>query len=416
MDLGAGVISNSWGPAGEDPQFEGAVSANPELSTVVTEAFDYAETDGRGGLGTVILFAAGNSNYDVSEDTYVAHPNVVGVAAVDDQGLKSYYSSYGDTVDVAAPSNGGLNGITTVDTSVDAAEDPQYTNYFGGTSSATPFVAGVVGLILSANPAITAAQARQVLTDSATEIDPVWGAWSGGFSPFYGYGLVNAYRAVQMANGTCADAATCFAPSDACTADCDGTACDACRTDNDCAEGWKCQPLPALGAQLCVEAVAEDTCGTDFEYVNGYCLPTRAACSLCGGAELCNGRDDDCDGAVDEELEGCAEAGRCLQDSWGCPDDEACAATICADETCTDTSECGEDEECVHVKTRYGDIDADVGVCIGMMSEDCVWGCQVMASSLVDEELQAYADCMFSLESCDWGSLMTCVQMLPTEF
>lgn len=416
VDLGAGVISNSWGPAGEDPQFEGAVSGNPELSTVVTEAFDYAETDGRGGLGTVILFAAGNSNYDVSEDTYVSHPNVVGVAAVDDQGLKSYYSSYGDTVDVAAPSNGGLNGITTVDTSVDAAEDPQYTNYFGGTSSATPFVAGVVGLILSANPAITAAQARQVLADSATEIDPVWGAWSGGFSPFYGNGLVNAYRAVQMANGTCADAATCFAPSDACTADCDGTACDACRTDNDCADGWKCQPLPALGAQLCVEAAAEDTCGTDFEHVNGYCLPTRAACSLCGGDELCNGRDDNCDGAVDENLEGCAEAGRCLQDGWGCPEGEACAATICADATCTDTSECGEDEECVHVKTRYGDIDADVGVCIGMMSEDCVWGCQVMASSLVDEELQAYANCMLSLESCDWGSLMTCVQMLPTEF
>ena len=418
VDLGTGIISNSWGPAGEDPSVEGSAPDSPAISSAMSEAFTYAETTGRGGLGTIIVFAAGNGNDDVSDDTYTAPVNVIGVAAVDDQGLKSYYSSYGDSVDVAAPSNGGLLGITTIATSGSAAADPQYDYLFGGTSSATPFVAGVLGLMLSANPALTAAEARQILRDSATEIDPVWGEWSGGFSPFYGNGVVNAYRAVQMANGTCTDPATCFAPSDVCAAGCDGTACDACRTDNDCAAGWACQALPALGAQLCVEVVASDTCGTDFHYVNGYCLPDRAACGLCSGSELCNGRDDNCDGTVDEGLVDCPEASppdhafRCMQEGEGCPDGQGCAATSCRD-TCADTTECADGEECVHVKTRYGDIDADTSVCVGTGIGGCAEGCQVMASSLVDEELQAYADCMFALTSCDWGSLMTCVNLLP---
>jgi len=415
-NLGAAIISNSWGLGGEDPQFEGSVGSFPALSTVVSNAFDYAETDGRGGLGTLIVFAAGNSNMDVSTDPYTSHPSVVGVAAVDDQGLKSYYSSYGDTIDVAAPSNGALLGITTTKQSGSAATDPQYEYLFGGTSSATPFVSGTLGLILSANPALTAAEARQILTDSATEIDPVWGEWSSGFSPFYGNGLVNAYRAVQMANGTCADPATCFAPSDVCAAGCDGMACAPCRTDNDCADGWACQPLPALGQTVCVEAVAEGTCGTDFTYANGYCLPNRNACSLCGTEELCNGRDDDCDGAVDEDLTDCAEAGRCLQESWGCAAGQACAATICVDGTlCADATTCGTGEQCTHVKSRYGDIDAAIGVCTSTpVQSSCADRCTVRDSSGLDDQMQAFEECTAELvDNCVDTTLQECRDLLP---
>ena len=48
------------------------------------------------------------------------------------------------------------------------------TENFGGTSSAAPLAAGILGLIFSANPALTAAEARQILKDSATPIDPVF--------------------------------------------------------------------------------------------------------------------------------------------------------------------------------------------------------------------------------------------------
>src|SRR5690606_18197207 len=209
------------------------------IPQLVRAAFDYAETDGRGGKGTVILFAAGNSNEVVND--YGAYESVLAVAAVDDQGLKSYYSNFGVAVDIAAPSNGGLNGITTT------AAPSGYTNSFGGTSSACPFAAGVAGLILSANPELTAAEVRDILRASATKIDPVWGEWKDGISPFYGSGMVNAYVAVQMARGACVDPATCQAPSDACGSSCDSEQCGECRTDSNCADGYRCQALPALG-------------------------------------------------------------------------------------------------------------------------------------------------------------------------
>lgn len=91
-----------------------------------------------------------------------------------------------------------------------------YTNNFGGTSSATPLTAGVAALILSANPALTWVEVRQILRDTAIKIDlnnsdPA-GQWldsagnpsrtSGNpavFSQWYGYGRVDAAAAVQRA-------------------------------------------------------------------------------------------------------------------------------------------------------------------------------------------------------------------------
>lgn len=89
-------------------------------------------------------------------------------------------------------------------------------NNFGGTSSATPLCAGVAALVLSANPALTYIEARQILRDTAVKFDlantdPV-GQWldangdpsvTSGLPPvksgWYGYGRVNAGAAVQTA-------------------------------------------------------------------------------------------------------------------------------------------------------------------------------------------------------------------------
>ena len=89
-------------------------------------------------------------------------------------------------------------------------------NNFGGTSSATPLCAGVAALVLSANPALTYIEARQILRDTAVKFDlantdPV-GQWldangnpsvTSGLPPvksgWYGYGRVNAAAAVDTA-------------------------------------------------------------------------------------------------------------------------------------------------------------------------------------------------------------------------
>jgi hypothetical protein len=92
-----------------------------------------------------------------------------------------------------------------------------YKNNFGGTSYATPVIAGVAALMLSVNNRLTWIEVRELLRGTAAKIDPAnnnaTGRWidvnglnSGQlgyagpfFSQFYGYGRINAAAAVQAA-------------------------------------------------------------------------------------------------------------------------------------------------------------------------------------------------------------------------
>jgi subtilisin-like proprotein convertase family protein len=71
---------------------------------------------------------------------------------------------------------------------------------FGGTSSATPLVAGVCALMLSVNPDLTASEVKEILKDTAEKIDPQGGNYdNNGHSRIYGFGRVDAQRAVLAA-------------------------------------------------------------------------------------------------------------------------------------------------------------------------------------------------------------------------
>jgi len=407
VDEGAWVINNSWGAGGGDPNFETTAFPIPPTPQIVKDAFAYAESDGRDGKGTVILFAAGNDNEPVA--AYAKEPTVVTVAAVDDQGLKSFYSSFGPETDIAAPSNGGINGIIT--TSVQAS----YTDTFGGTSSACPFTSGVVGLILSANPDLTAAEVRDILGASATKVDPVWGQYdTEGHSDFYGQGLVNAYVAVQLATGDCTDPATCPAPSDDCGTECDQPACALCRTSADCASGHVCQALPSLGQSVCV-AEEDSGCPSGTTASDGYCIPDRTTCDLCATEEACNGRDDDCNGDVDDGLD-CSGTRvlECPVLDEGCESAQACAATVCVT-SCSDDTECGEDQECLPVKNRYGASDPAVKGCAVSLLGTCKTGCEVLASTMTDSEIEEFVTCMDD-GNANCLAAYTCGQMLPINF
>jgi subtilisin family serine protease len=407
VDGGAWVINNSWGPStGADPRFFNVTFGGvPAVPMVISAAFDYAETSGRDGKGTVILFAAGNDN--VSVPYYSGYETNMRIGAVDDQGLKAYYSDWGG-IDVGGPSNGGINGITTTGTT-------GYTDSFGGTSSASPFVAGVAGLVLSANPALTAAEVRSILRDSATKIDEAGGNYDAdGISPYYGTGLVNAYTAVQMATGDCIQASDCPPPSDVCSDNCDGAQCDVCRTDADCAADHVCQALPKLGLTACVAKLPDgEQCPAGTTLQSDYCLPDRATCSLCSGSEECNGRDDNCSGAVDED-DTCSD-GRAPSCMGGdeCSDEEACAGIGCADRCDTD-DDCGEGASCDQVKNRYGEALTDKA-CNENLATGCPAGCEVLASSLEDAARQSFIDCMEDGEvACN--SAQACAIQLPIQF
>lgn len=219
-DHGADVISCSWGPADgnwwdpTDPQHT-SFTGLPDSTRL---AIDYAVTHGRGGKGCVILFAAGNGNEDTRFDGYASYAAVIAVAACNDTGRRSVYSDFGDAVWCAFPSNdfefSGFNhprpltaGIYTTDRVADAGYVlGNYTPGFGGTSSACPGAAGVAALVLSVNPGLSFTEVRQILRECCTRIDTSGGAYdSNGHSKQYGYGRLDAAKAVQLASKLKAD-------------------------------------------------------------------------------------------------------------------------------------------------------------------------------------------------------------------
>jgi subtilisin family serine protease len=208
-DQQADIISCSWGPR------DGTGAFDP-LPDNVRAAINYCVTKGRQGLGIPIFWAAGNGDESVSNDGYASNPDVIAVAASSSKETRSWYSDFGPEVFICAPSNGDRNlgelGIFTVDRRGNDGYNPDkrngtihpadlnYTDSFGGTSSATPLAAGISALMLSINPNLHLGDVRQILKDTADQIDRANGAYdNSGHSDWYGYGRINALEAVKGA-------------------------------------------------------------------------------------------------------------------------------------------------------------------------------------------------------------------------
>jgi subtilisin family serine protease len=197
---GADILSNSWGGG--------------SASSTVTNAINDAISNGRSGKGCVVLFATGNDN--ASSITYpssLSNVIAVGASSMCDE-RKSFTScdgeywwggNYGTGLDVMAP---GVQIYTTDISGTAGYNSGDYQSDFNGTSSATPNTAGVVALILSVNPNLTAQQARNVLETTCDKVggytyqSNVSGQPNGTWSTDAGYGRINACAAVSAALST----------------------------------------------------------------------------------------------------------------------------------------------------------------------------------------------------------------------
>lgn len=251
------ILSNSWG----------GVPLSVWTPQVVNRITELASNGGRRGRGIVFLWAAGNENCPIQHTASTDVPytsgweprpagslvwvgvetarqfrnNLVGVsglmhvAALASTARRSHYSNYGTGIMICAPTSNthkyrrstvrGL-GITTT-----MGEVGSVTESFGGTSSATPLVAGIAALTISANPELTALEVVSILKQTASkdlslegyprtppanfDPDPTWdvspiapfdrgdftntsGA-DGTWSPWFGHGRVDAQKAVAEA-------------------------------------------------------------------------------------------------------------------------------------------------------------------------------------------------------------------------
>ena len=241
---GADVINCSWG------------GSSPNTPTI--NAINNAVTQGRNGNGCIVVCASGNNNNAVSFPAYL--PNVISVGAMSPCGERKRSSSnsnevgsgvltdlvgvscdsetkwgsnYGTDLDVVAPgvliSTTDRRGSISVNPPILFGYNPNtpihlnaggnivsndyantdYTVWFNGTSASCPQVSAVAALILSVNPNLTWQQVMDIIESTAQKIRPDLYAYSttsgrpnGTWNNEVGYGLVDAYSAVNAAQDT----------------------------------------------------------------------------------------------------------------------------------------------------------------------------------------------------------------------
>ncbi len=167
VDQGARVINLSLGATVSSRTLEDAIS--------------YAEAH-----DVLVVASAGNA---ASTTPYypAALPYVIAVSATTDSDVQWALSNEGDHLDLSAP------GYRIYSTYHDLAQNGGYA-LMSGTSMASPFVTGLIGLLASFDLTLTGAEIYDIIVTTTDDLG------EPGKDPLYGYGRVNVYQALVAAN------------------------------------------------------------------------------------------------------------------------------------------------------------------------------------------------------------------------
>lgn len=216
------VTSNSYGAV---YKWSKGITAPYSYAQALADGLNYAGSVGRGGLGTVIVFAAGNDwlydHRDANTDGLLADRHVVTVGAIASDYDVSNYATRGAAILTSAPSSGSSLKITTTDrTGAAGYSSGTITDTFGGTSAAAPEVAAVVADMLGANGKLGARDVQSILALASHDNElPFFAKWATGnmaygwtvnhagtfngggyhFSNDEGFGELNAHDAIREA-------------------------------------------------------------------------------------------------------------------------------------------------------------------------------------------------------------------------
>jgi subtilisin family serine protease len=192
---GADVINLSWG------------CSDCFNSPAIADAISVANA-----LGVVVVAAAGDRGTNAKDAFPAMIQDVITVSSTDQNDDYSLYSNRGYLVDVAAPGgNSGLSynadpdfvSILSLQSTVTLLPEsktvaPGYLRS-AGTSASAAYVSGVVALVLSANPSLSREQVMAIIKHSADDQVGNPSKDAPGYDPYFGWGRVNAARAVSMA-------------------------------------------------------------------------------------------------------------------------------------------------------------------------------------------------------------------------
>lgn len=230
VDNGASIISASWGQETNDPNFSATMITAIEdaIQHNVSVVFASGNSANHSGIPITSNPASGYIDGSVAFPSNANIPNLITVGASDRNNHQSNYSATNENIDIVAPSSTDINIIPNEKGniwSLDLPDDfglndyptgvylPSLSNLttdyhkditgrFGGTSAATPEVAGVVALMRSINPCLSVQQITNILyntTDKVGGYNYNWSSNKPGHSKELGYGKLNAYNSVSIA-------------------------------------------------------------------------------------------------------------------------------------------------------------------------------------------------------------------------
>lgn len=181
IDHGARVINMSLGGSTSSTTLQNAVNYAVQHNVIITVS--------------MMNFNTGAPYYPAAISGVIA----VGSTDPDDKRTHPFFwdtasgSNYGGHISVVAPGN-YIYGLQ-------YQSNTNYNTYWGGTSQAAPHVAGLASLLLAQNPSRSLADVRAIIENTAEDQvgDPAedWPAWD----QYYGYGRINAFKALSVASG-----------------------------------------------------------------------------------------------------------------------------------------------------------------------------------------------------------------------
>ena len=184
--MGADVISSSLGYLDYDRPFTSYTAADMNGDTAIsTRAADLA-----GERGVVVVNSAGNEGFSSSSNTLGAPADgnlVLAVGAVTSSGTRASFSSVGPSADGRIKPDVAADGVSV---KVAAPNGTAAYATASGTSFSCPLTAGVVALLLQANPSATVDQVFQALRSTASQ--------AGRPDNLLGYGIVDALAALRV--------------------------------------------------------------------------------------------------------------------------------------------------------------------------------------------------------------------------
>ncbi|XP_078421650.1 neuroendocrine convertase 1 [Cetorhinus maximus] len=192
------IYSASWGPNDDGKTVEGP-------GRLAQKAFEHGIQKGRGGKGSVFVWASGNGGRQGDNcdcDGYTDSIYTVSISSASQQGLSPWYAEKCSSTLATAYSSGDYTDqrITSADLHNDCTETHT------GTSASAPLAAGIIALALEENPNLTWRELQHLIVWTS-EYDPLannlgWKKNGAGLmvNSRFGFGLLNAKALVDMAD------------------------------------------------------------------------------------------------------------------------------------------------------------------------------------------------------------------------